>query len=161
MARPHPPSAHHPTDRLLGDSPETRDLRAHIRHLTPFDTLGNPHVPTLFIHGETSTGKDLIARTVHDSGPRAAGPFIAVNCGDIPEALLEVELFGFEAGAFTDAKRAKAWELRSALSLSRLWQRQGKRDAARTLLAPPYAWFAEGFDTADLQEAKALLHALS
>jgi predicted ATPase len=66
-----------------------------------------------------------------------------------------------QALAVARRQQAKAWELRSALSRSRLWRRQGKRDAARTLLAPLYAWFTEGFDTADLQEAKALLHALS
>jgi adenylate cyclase len=58
------------------------------------------------------------------------------------------------------AQHAKAWELRAAMSLSRLWQLQGKRDGARELLAPVYGWFTEGFDTADLQEAKALLDAL-
>jgi predicted ATPase len=58
-------------------------------------------------------------------------------------------------------QQAKSWELRAALSLSRLWQRQGKRDDARELLAPIYGWFTEGFDTADLQEAKALLEALT
>jgi predicted ATPase len=47
------------------------------------------------------------------------------------------------------------------MSLSRLWQQQGKRDEARSLLAPIYDWFTEGFDTPDLQEARALLHALS
>jgi predicted ATPase len=52
-------------------------------------------------------------------------------------------------------------ELRAALRLSRLWQRQGKRDEARNLLAPTYGWFTEGFDTADLQEAQALLQELS
>jgi predicted ATPase len=51
-------------------------------------------------------------------------------------------------------------ELRAAMSLSRLWQRQGKRDDARELLAPIYGWFTEGLDTADLQEAKALLEEL-
>ncbi len=56
---------------------------------------------------------------------------------------------------------AKAWELRAAVSLARLWQEQGKCEAARTLIAPLYAWFAEGFETADLQEAKALLDALA
>jgi predicted ATPase len=50
--------------------------------------------------------------------------------------------------------------LRAALSLSRLWQQQGKRDEARELLAPLYGWFTEGFDTADLQDAKALLEEL-
>jgi predicted ATPase len=58
-------------------------------------------------------------------------------------------------------QQAKSWELRTAMSLSRLWQRQGKRDEARRLLAPIYGWFTEGFDTADLQEAKALLEELS
>jgi predicted ATPase len=54
-------------------------------------------------------------------------------------------------------QQAKSWELRAAISLSRLWQQQDKREAARTVLAPIYGWFTEGFDTADLQEAQALL----
>jgi predicted ATPase len=58
-------------------------------------------------------------------------------------------------------QQAKSLELRAAMSLSRLWQQQGKRDDARQLLAPIYGWFTEGFDTADLQEAKALLEELS
>jgi predicted ATPase len=59
------------------------------------------------------------------------------------------------------AQEAKSFELRAATSLARLWQRQGKRDAARALLAPLYAWFTEGFDTRDLKEAKALLEDLA
>jgi class 3 adenylate cyclase/predicted ATPase len=58
-------------------------------------------------------------------------------------------------------QQAKSWELRAAMSLARLWQRQGKRAAAHQLLAEVYGWFTEGFDTADLQEAKALLEALT
>jgi predicted ATPase len=58
-------------------------------------------------------------------------------------------------------QEAKALELRAAMSLSRLWQQQGKRAEAYDLLAPIYGWFTEGFDTADLQEAKALLEALA
>ena len=58
-------------------------------------------------------------------------------------------------------QQAKSWELRAAMSLSRLWQRQGKRAEARELLAELYGWFTEGFDTADLQEARALLEELS
>ena len=58
-------------------------------------------------------------------------------------------------------QEAKALELRAAVSLSHLWQRQGKRDEARALLAPVYGWFTEGFDTAGLQEAKALLEELA
>jgi hypothetical protein len=58
-------------------------------------------------------------------------------------------------------QQAKSWELRAAMSLSRLWQRQGKRAAARELLTSIYGWFTEGFDTADLQEAKTLLYKLA
>jgi predicted ATPase len=57
-------------------------------------------------------------------------------------------------------QQAKSWELRAATSLARLWQQQGKRAEAYRLLAPTYGWFTEGFDTADLQEAKALLEEL-
>jgi predicted ATPase len=57
-------------------------------------------------------------------------------------------------------QQATSWELRAAMSLARLWQQQGKRAEARGLLAPIYGWFTEGFDTPDLQEAKALLEEL-
>jgi predicted ATPase len=65
-----------------------------------------------------------------------------------------------QALAIARRQQAKSWELRAAMSLSRLWQHQGQRAAARELLAPIYGWFSEGFDTADLQETKALLAAL-
>jgi predicted ATPase len=58
-------------------------------------------------------------------------------------------------------QQAKSWELRAAMSMARLWRDQGKRDAARELLAPVYGWFTEGFDTLDLKEAKTLLEALA
>jgi predicted ATPase len=54
-------------------------------------------------------------------------------------------------------QQAKSWELRTAMSMARLWRDQGKRDEARELLAPVYGWFTEGFDTLDLKEANALL----
>src|SRR5262245_11430072 len=95
-----------PTARLLGTSPAMAALRARLHHLAPFDSLGSPRVPTLVLQGETGTGKGLVARVMHDSGPRAAGAFLEVNCAAIPDALLEAELFGYEPGAFTDAKRA-------------------------------------------------------
>jgi hypothetical protein len=72
-----------------------------------FHYWGFTVVPTVLLQGETGTGKGLVARVLHESGPRVEGPFLEVNCAAIPETLLEAELFGFEAGAFTDAKRPK------------------------------------------------------
>ena len=73
----------------------------------------------------------------------------------------EVEACFRQALAVAQHQQARSLELRAAMSLARLWQRQGKRDAAHDLLAPIYGWFTEGFDTADLQEARALLAELS
>jgi predicted ATPase len=77
----------------------------------------------------------------------------------VPEAA-QAEACFQQALAIARRQQAKSWELRAAMSLSRLWQQQGKRHEAHDLLAPVYHWFTEGFDTADLQEAKALLDAL-
>jgi class 3 adenylate cyclase/predicted ATPase len=66
-----------------------------------------------------------------------------------------------QALAIAQRQQARSWELRAAVSLARLWQQQGRSAEARELLAPVYGWFTEGFDTADLQEAKALLEALA
>ena len=98
----------HPTAAIVGHTDAIHALRTQIARLAAFDTVDNPYVPTLLLHGETGTGKGLVARATHESGPRAPGPFVEVNCAAIPETLLEAELFGFEAGSFTDAKRAKA-----------------------------------------------------
>jgi DNA-binding NtrC family response regulator/predicted ATPase/class 3 adenylate cyclase len=108
MAQRDPVTSGDAAEVIVGQDPTIQALRAQIRHLAAFDTIGNPHVPTVLLQGETGTGKGLMARCMHGSGPRAQGPFIEVNCAAIPQPLLEAELFGFEAGAFTDAKRAKA-----------------------------------------------------
>jgi transcriptional regulator with PAS, ATPase and Fis domain len=107
MARARPSSPPDPLDRLVGEAPTLQTLRAQIRQLARFDAVGHAAVPTVLLQGETGTGKGLVARVIHDSGPRAQGPFIEVNCAAIPDTLVEAELFGVEMGAFTDAKRAK------------------------------------------------------
>jgi predicted ATPase len=76
-------------------------------------------------------------------------------------AVEEAEALFHQALEIARRQEAKTFELRAATSLARLWQRQGKRDQARALLAPLYAWFIEGFATRDLKDAKALLDALA
>jgi predicted ATPase len=78
----------------------------------------------------------------------------------VPE-VAQAEACFQQALATARRQQARSYELRAAVSLSRLWQQQGKRVEAHDLLAPVYGWFTEGFDTADLQEAKALLEALA
>ncbi|MBI2000416.1 MAG: PEP-CTERM-box response regulator transcription factor [candidate division NC10 bacterium] len=81
---------------LLGVSPQMHELFTLIDRVAPSTT-------TVLITGESGTGKELIARTIHQRSPRRDGPFIPINCGAIPETLLEAELFGHEKGAFTGA----------------------------------------------------------
>jgi transcriptional regulator with AAA-type ATPase domain/tetratricopeptide (TPR) repeat protein len=98
---------------LLGESPAINLLRANLRHLLERQPAGR-RLPAILIQGETGTGKGLVARLVHRLGPRKAGPFVDINCPAIPETLLEAELFGYERGAFTDARRAKPGLLQTA-----------------------------------------------
>ena len=79
------------------------DLRWHNATDKARRIAGKP-IP-LLIHGETGVGKELFARATHDSGPRHKGPFVAINCAALPENLIEAELFGYTAGAFTGARR--------------------------------------------------------
>jgi len=83
-------------EKLLGETPVMRALKKSI--LTAASCIS-----TVLITGESGTGKELIARSIHDSGPRRAEAFVAINCGALTESLLESELFGHVKGAFTGA----------------------------------------------------------
>jgi DNA-binding NtrC family response regulator/tetratricopeptide (TPR) repeat protein len=98
---------------LLGDSPRMVALREKIRRLIALPAAA-PRLPLLLIEGETGTGKGLLASVIHRASPRRHGPFVDVNCAAIPETLLEAEMFGYERGAFTDARQAKAGLFQSA-----------------------------------------------
>ncbi|GAB1085579.1 sigma-54-dependent transcriptional regulator [Shewanella algae] len=89
-----------PGPRILGNSPGIRQMRHLIHQVldTPADIL---------IEGETGTGKELVARYLHDHSPRHGANFVAINCGAIPENIIESELFGAEAGAFTGADKTR------------------------------------------------------
>jgi DNA-binding NtrC family response regulator len=86
---------------MIGDSPA---FKAMLAALARFAAL----TPAVLLRGETGTGKELAARALHTHGPRAAGPFVAINCGAIPDGLFESELFGHVRGAFTGAARPHA-----------------------------------------------------
>ena len=87
-------------DKIIGASPKLSSVKALARDIAVTDS-------TVLIAGESGTGKELLARAIHYASPRAGGPLISINCAAIPEHLLESELFGYEKGAFTDAKKAK------------------------------------------------------
>ncbi|MCY3723794.1 MAG: sigma-54 dependent transcriptional regulator [Candidatus Poribacteria bacterium] len=84
--------------RLVGKSSQMREIYKLIGIMAS-------NTMTVLIEGETGTGKDLVARAIHTGSPRKASPFVPVDCGALPDELLESELFGYEAGAFTGAKR--------------------------------------------------------
>lgn len=85
---------------IVAQSESFKNVFETIKRLSPFNT-------TVMITGESGTGKELLARAIHESSPRRGKPFIAINCGAIPENLMESELFGHKKGAFTDASRDK------------------------------------------------------
>ena len=86
--------------RLIGNSPAMERLRGEIASIAMTDA-------TVLIHGQTGTGKEVVARAIHDLSPRSKARFVAINCGALSENLIDSELFGHEAGAFTDAKQRR------------------------------------------------------
>ncbi|WP_404367107.1 sigma-54-dependent transcriptional regulator [Marinobacter sp.] len=89
-----------PGPRLLGDSPAMQRVMATIDPLLDISA-------DILLHGETGAGKDAVARYIHESSPRRNHNFVAINCGAVPESLIESELFGHEAGAFTGAEKRR------------------------------------------------------
>jgi DNA-binding NtrC family response regulator len=88
-------------DQIIGQSPAMREMLAMARK------VAESEVSSVLLQGESGTGKDLVAKAIHYQSNRADGPFIAINCAAIPATLIESELFGYEKGAFTDAKARK------------------------------------------------------
>ena len=86
---------------VVAVSPKTTELMSFVQKVAASEAT------TILIQGESGTGKDLIAKTIHYESTRQNGPFVAINCSAIPETLMEAELFGHERGAFTDAKQLK------------------------------------------------------
>src|SRR5512136_1530522 len=87
-------------EEILGDAPAIREVRQLVEKLAPTRT-------TVLVTGESGTGKEVVARAIHAAGERRDQPFVAINCGAIPEGLIESELFGHEKGSFTGAVGAK------------------------------------------------------
>jgi len=85
-------------DDIIGRSKVIKQCKDQARMFASFDS-------TVLIYGETGTGKELFAQSIHNASPRSQGPFVAINCSALPENLLESELFGYEEGAFTGAKK--------------------------------------------------------
>ena len=92
---------------MLSRTPEMHQVFETIRMVAPTDG-------TVVVEGETGTGKELVASAIHHQSPRRDGPFITINCGGVPESLLESELFGYERGAFTGADQARAGKIEMA-----------------------------------------------
>jgi two-component system response regulator AtoC len=93
---------------ILGESAAAERLRTVVTRLARMTTGPGAPAPTVLLLGETGSGKGHVARALHAAGGRHDGPFIEVNCTALPENLVEAELFGYEKGAFTDAKTARA-----------------------------------------------------
>jgi DNA-binding NtrC family response regulator len=94
-------------ESMIGQSPSMQEVFDLIQDISSVDS-------TVLITGETGTGKELAAKAIHTNSPRCEGPFVSVNCGSVPEHLMESELFGHQKGAFTDAKATKRGRLEMA-----------------------------------------------
>ncbi len=118
-------------DKIVGDSPAIQGLRERIqRQLAVEGQLADADGPAVLIHGETGTGKELVARALHFDGPRRDGPFVELNCGALPANLVEAELFGYEKGAFTDARQRKVGLVETAEGGTLFLDEIGEADAA-------------------------------
>jgi DNA-binding NtrC family response regulator len=95
-------------DQIIGDSPGMREMFALARK------VAQSEVSSVLLQGESGTGKDIVAKAIHYGSRRAGSPFVAINCAAIPATLMESELFGYEKGAFTDAKIRKEGLLEQA-----------------------------------------------
>jgi two-component system, NtrC family, C4-dicarboxylate transport response regulator DctD len=94
-------------NRIIGRSPAIEQVKRLIANVAPTDA-------SVLINGDTGAGKELIARSLHEQSPRRDKPFIAVNCGALPEQMFESEMFGYEAGAFTGAQKRRVGKLEAA-----------------------------------------------
>jgi two-component system response regulator AtoC len=96
-----------PSRRIVGQSEKIVEVKKLVDQIAAIEAISGKEAPAILITGETGTGKELVARSIHSRSPRAKKPFVEINCAAIPINLLEAELFGYEKGAFTDAKTAK------------------------------------------------------
>jgi predicted ATPase len=145
-------TAQHATGATTFDPVRLSDLGRAYADLGRFDDAWRS-IDEAMMRMDTTKEKWWEAETIRTSGEitlKSPEPDVA-----------KAEAYFQRALAVARQQQAKSWELRAAMSLARLWRDQGKRDAARDLLAPVYNWFTEGFDTLDLKEAKALLEELA
>ena len=118
-------------DKVIGNSPAMQTLREQIQRLLQAEShLTDTDAPAVLIHGETGSGKELVARALHFGGPRHAEPFVELNCGAMPAQLVEAELFGYEKGAFTDARQRKPGLVETAEGGTLFLDEIGEADAS-------------------------------
>jgi two-component system response regulator AtoC len=125
------PSSRHALHQIIGESAPMQRLKHTVAALQECEArLGDSPPPAALIVGETGTGKELVARALHFDGARRAAPFVELNCGALPPQLIEAELFGYERGAFTDARQRKVGLVESAQSGSVFLDEIGEAELA-------------------------------